>query len=459
MLKVPGINREQRRTFGLSYEAIILISGLAIAAPVLFAALAFLLYANAREHWAMLLLPCLLLSLLLATRLRARVVFPLYTLSNLLEALREGDFSLRGSRARRGDAIGEVIWEVNALSKTLREQRLRVEETMALLSKVVSEIDIAVFAFDANRQLKLINPAGARLLGLHPRDAEGRSADELDLADCLAVETAQTLRRSFPGGEGRFDVRRTTFRQGGLPHELIVVSDLSRALREEERQAWQRLIRVLGHELNNSLAPIKSMATTLRSLTSRDPLPDDWREDLATGLGLIAERSEALTRFMLGYTTLARLPPPSKRASDIGALISRVAHLSRGANSAAGVGISVHCDLAAVQSLVVDIDPDQIEQALINLVKNAAEAMQHQGEVRIATRIDNELLIIEIIDAGPGLAATDNLFVPFFTTKPGGSGIGLVLARQIAEGHGGALTLENRRDTKGCVARVMLPVV
>jgi len=458
MLKSPAITREQRRRFGLSYEAEILISGLVIALPMLFAAIAFLCYGSAREHWMMLLMPSVLLSLLLATRLRARVVFPLYTLSNLLEALREGDFSLRGSRARRGDAIGEVIWQVNALSKTLREQRLRVEETMALLSKVVSEIDIAVFAFDANRFLKLINPAGARLLGRHPKDAEGKSAEELDLADCLAVESAKTLRRSFPGGDGRFDVRRTTFRQGGLPHELIVVSDLSRALREEERQAWQRLIRVLGHELNNSLAPIKSMATTLRTLTARDPLPEDWRDDLTTGLGLIAERSEALTRFMLGYTTLARLPPPAKRAADIGALIGRVAQLSRGANSAAGVGIGVHCELAAVQGLVVDIDPDQIEQALINLVKNAAEAMQHQGEVRVVTRIDHELLIIEIIDAGPGLAATDNLFVPFFTTKPGGSGIGLVLARQIAEGHGGALTLENRRDAKGCVARVMLPV-
>ena len=451
MRLLPGLASEPRRPTQLSYETAILLAGVAIALPVLLAAVAFALSAGARAHWLSLLIPALLLSLLLATRLRARVVFPLYTLSNLLEALREGDYSLRGSRARRGDAIGEVIWEVNALSQTLREQRLRVEETMALLSKVVSEIDIAVFAFDASRMLKLINPAGARLLGRHPRDAEGRSAEALDLADCLAVESAQTLRRSFPGGDGRFDVRRTTFRQGGLPHELIVVSDLSRALREEERQAWQRLIRVLGHELNNSLAPIRSMATTLRSLTARDPLPDDWRDDLATGLGLIAERSEALTRFMLGYTTLARLPPPVKRASDVPALISRVAHLSRGR-------IRVDCDLAAVDGLVAVLDPDQIEQALINLVKNAAEAMQHHGEVRIVTRMDHELLMIEIIDSGPGLAATDNLFVPFFTTKPGGSGIGLVLARQIAEGHGGTLTLENRRDAHGCIARVMLPV-
>jgi nitrogen fixation/metabolism regulation signal transduction histidine kinase len=456
MRLLPGINSEQGRRPRLSYESAVLLGALAIMLPPLAMALLLVAVPAARPHWLMLLAPTVLVSLLLAVRLRARVVFPLYTLSNLLEALREGDYSLRGSRARRNDAIGDVVWEVNALSQTLREQRLRVEETMALLSKVVAEIDISVFAFDVNRNLRLINPAGARLLGRHPREAEGRSAEELGLADCLAVEGAQTLRRSFPGGEGRFDVRRSTFREGGLPHELIVVSDLSRALREEERQAWQRLIRVLGHELNNSLAPIKSMAGTLRAMTSREVLPEDWRDDLATGLGLIGDRAEALTRFMLGYTTLARLPPPAKRDTDVAALLTRLAQLQQ--------GVRVQCDCAALSGLLLALDPDQIEQALINLLKNAAEAMQQRGEVRLVARLEQDgggsarLLVIEIIDQGPGLAATDNLFVPFFTTKPGGSGIGLVLARQIAEGHGGSLTLENRRGGAGCVARMVVVV-
>lgn len=458
MRLVPGIDQgSERGKSRLSYESAILLAALLVVVPMLIVALLLVYSASAREHWVVVTSFGLLLSLMLALRLRARVIFPLYTLSNLLEALREGDYSLRGSRARRGDAIGDVVWEVNALSQTLREQRLRVEETMALLSKVVAEIDISVFAFDANQHLRLINPAGARLLGLHPRDAEGRSAESLGLLDCLAVEGARTVRRSFPGGDGRFDVRRSRFRQGGLPHELVVVTDLSRALREEERQAWQRLIRVLGHELNNSLAPIKSMAGTLRALTARDPLPEDWRDDLSTGLNLIGDRAEALTRFMLGYTTLARLPPPAKRATDLSALLDRVAQWQQ--------GVCVICDHGSVQGVVVEIDPDQIEQALINLLKNAAEAMQQQGEVRIVARIDHDgaghdrqSLVIEIIDSGPGLAATDNLFVPFFTTKPGGSGIGLVLARQIAEGHGGSLTLENRRDAKGCVARMVVLV-
>lgn len=456
MRLLPGIEQESKGKPRLSYEAAILMAALFVVVPMLAVAMLFAHSSEARAHWVIVLAVGSLCCLILALRLRSRVVFPLYTLSNLLEALREGDYSLRGSRARRGDAIGEVVWEVNALSQTLREQRLRVEETMALLSKVVAEIDFAVFAFDAKQQLRLINPAGARLLGLHPRDAEGRSAESLGLLDCLAVEGARTLRRSFPGGEGRFDVRRSTFREGGLPHELVVVTDLSRALREEERQAWQRLIRVLGHELNNSLAPIKSMAGTLRALTARDPLPSDWREDLSTGLNLIGDRSEALTRFMLGYTTLARLPPPAKRATDVSALLTRVAHLQQ--------GIAVRCACDAVREVVVELDPDQIEHALINLLKNAAEAMGQQGEVEIRARIDGDdgsgrrVLGIEVLDCGPGLAATDNLFVPFFTTKPGGSGIGLVLARQIAEGHGGTLSLENRREAKGCVARLVLPI-
>src|SRR5690606_37380975 len=116
------------------------------------------------------------------------------------------------------------------------------------------------FSFDAGRRLRLLNPAGARLLAVELGKALGRRAEDLGLSECLAVEDGAVLRTTFPGGAGRFEVRRYRFREGGLPQDLLVITDLSRALREEERQAWQRLIRVLGHELNNSLAPIKSMA-------------------------------------------------------------------------------------------------------------------------------------------------------------------------------------------------------
>ncbi|MBE5317304.1 MAG: histidine kinase [Xanthomonadales bacterium] len=394
---------------------------------------------------APLLITAAIASLLLALRLKQRVVYPLYTLANLLEALREGDFSLRGSRAQRGDAIGEVIWEVNALSATLREQRLRVEESNALLGKVIEAIDIALFSFDAESRLQLVNAAGLRLLGRS--HAAGRSAAELGLEDCLAVETAAVLKRSFGGSEGRFDVRRFRFRSAGRPQDLLVITDLSRALREEERQAWQRLIRVLGHELNNSLAPIKSMAGTLVRVLAREPLPEDWREDVDAGLQVIGDRAEALNRFMIGYTALARLPPPQRREVELAPLLRRVAALEQ----------RVPVKLGALPELRFAADPDQLEQALINLVKNAAEAsLTQRGGVEIRARADGAQVHIEILDEGLGLSGSDNLFVPFFTTKPGGSGIGLVLARQIIEGHGGRLTLRNRDDARGCRAEVWL---
>jgi nitrogen fixation/metabolism regulation signal transduction histidine kinase len=435
---------------GPGFETQLWWRALAIASPALLA-LAALLYAlPEREIWHYgLLAAAFALSLLLAWRLRSWVVFPLYTLGNLLEALREGDFSLRGARAQRNDAIGALVREVNQLAETLRAQRLKVEETVTLLSKVLAAIDLAILSFDGDGRLRLANAAGERLLALRHGEGLGKQAAELGIEDLMGEEGASTLRRSFPGGSGRYEVRRASFREAGRPQLLLVINDLSRALREEERLAWQRLLRVLGHELNNSLAPIRSMADTLTRVLQREPPPEDWRDDTLGGLRVISERADALTRFMLGYTTLARLPPPQRQPVDLAELVQRVGRLQREG------GVLVQTE----PGVMVSADPDQLEQVLINLVKNAIEASPAgAAPVRLSARSEAREAVVEVEDDGPGIASTDNLFVPFFTTKPGGSGIGLALSRQIVEAHEGELMLHNRNAQGGCVARVRLPL-
>lgn len=381
--------------------------------------------------------------------LRDRIVFPLQTLANLLAALREGDYSIRGRGAGATSALTEVIREVNALGGTLREQRLGALEATNLLRKVMSEIDVAVFAFDHQQSLRLANRAGERLLGQPSERLLGRSAADLGLGQCLEGDEIRTEQMTFPGGMGRWEMRRTSFREHGMPHQLVVLSDLTRALRDEERQAWQRLLRVLGHELNNSLAPIQSIVGSLVSLMTRQPRPDDWDDDLQRGLAVIGSRAEALSRFMSAYSRLARLPKPTLQPLDVDAWIRRAVSLET----------RLKVELAPGPPLTIPGDGDQLDQLLINLVRNAADAsLETGGGVRVGWRKNTTFVEVWVEDDGPGLSDTANLFVPFFTTKPGGSGIGLVLSRQIAEGHGGGLTLENRQTGAGCQARLRLPL-
>jgi two-component system nitrogen regulation sensor histidine kinase NtrY len=384
-----------------------------------------------------------------ALAVEGRVVRPLRTLANLLGSLREEDYSFRARGSKQQDALGEVMREANALSDTLREQRLGAVEAAALLRKVIEEIDVAIFAFDGEERLRLLNRAGERLLAQPADRLLGRSAAALGFDSFLRGDSTRIVQVNFPAGAGRWEVRRSTFRERGLPHQLLVFSDLSRALREEERQAWQRLVRVLGHEVNNSLTPIKSIAGALENLVARQPRPADWQEDMQKGLKVVETRAEALTRFLEGYTRLARLPPPRFGPVEVGECIRRVV----------GLETRLRVTLQPGPHLTVSADRDQLEQLLINLVRNATDAaLETGGGAAVRWRKNGAYLEVLVEDEGPGLSNTANLFVPFFTTKPGGSGIGLVLSRQIAEAHGGTLTLENRKPSPGCLARLSLPL-
>ena len=437
----------------LKFEGRVTLLSLAAGFPAVALSALLLWYDgySAQVQWTIDLL-LTLLWLGISFNLKQRIVRPLQTLSNILAAIREGDYSIRGRHALSGDALGEVMLEVNDLGQTLREQRIGAMEATALLRTVMAEIDVAVFAFDGEQRLQLVNRAGEKLLAQPSARLLGRTSTELGLSECLnwPVGTGpQTMQMVFPGGVGRWDVRRSTFREGGQQHQLLVLTDLSQTLREEERTAWQRLLRVLGHELNNSLAPIKSVAGSLADLMRRDPEPVDWRADMHHGLAEISSRADSLARFVESYSKLARLPPPRLEPLKIGTLVSRVASLET----------RLPVNVVSGPEVMVRGDDVQLEQLLINLVRNAVDAsMETRGQVEVGWQQNNGNVEVWIRDEGPGLASTANLFVPFFTTKAEGSGIGLVLSRQIAEAHGGTLTLENRRQFRGCEARLRLPL-
>ena len=382
--------------------------------------------------------------------LREHVNRPLGTLANMLAALREGDFSIRARVTDATDPLSLAYLEVNALEEVLRDQRLGAVEATETLRKVLEEIDVAIFAFDPEETLRIVNRTGERLLGQSAARLIGRTATELRLHEALGGVAPRTMEVSFPGGTGRWELRRSVVRQEGYPLQLLALSDLSRALREEERQAWKRIIRVLSHEINNSLAPIKSISGSLQGMLVGSDLPDDIGDDVERGLAVISSRAEALGRFMASYAKLARLPRPELAPVEVGSLVQGVADLET----------RVEVEVTAGEDVRLHADPDQLGQALINVVRNAVEATLEAGGERVTIRwlTQSGKLHILVEDEGPGLGDTGNLFVPFFTTKPGGSGIGLVLSRQIVEGHGGRMELENREDGRGARARIVVPM-
>jgi nitrogen fixation/metabolism regulation signal transduction histidine kinase len=384
-----------------------------------------------------------------AVAVRTRVVRPLQTLANLLAALREGDYSIRARGADLDDPLGLAFAEVNALREPLRAQRLGAVEAVALLQRVMAEVDVAMFAVDSTGMVRLVNRAGERVLGRPSAELLGQRAEDVGLGECLAGEPRRVLEASFPGDDGQWELRRSGFRQGGMPMQLLVLSDVRRVLREEERRAWQRVVRVLSHEINNSLAPIQSLAGSLRALLSRTPRPADAEEDLARGLAVIGGRAESLGRFMRNYASMAKLPAPVLAPVKVSEWVERVTQLEK----------RLPVRVRPGPPLTITADGDQLDQLLINLVRNAVDASAETGgEVEVTWERRNDTLVLSVLDEGPGLPPTANLFTPFFTTKRNGTGIGLVLSRQIAEGHGGTLSLENRAEGRGCVGRVRIPV-
>jgi len=384
---------------------------------------------------------------LVAAALVENIDRPLQTLSNVVASLREGDYSFRARGAGEQDALGELAAEVNKLADLLQNLRVRSLEATALLASMLEVMHAPLFAFDRNCRLQLVNKAGVELLGISHARSIGSGARELGLEGLLAAAD-QTI-HSFGTKPSRWLLRKAAFRQDGAPHMLLLLADVSLSLQEEEQRSWKRLIRVLGHELSNSLAPIKSIAGSLLARAANIPGDDAVIRDFRRGLGVIESRADALHRFVQSYRQLAQLPPPQLRQVSLGPLLERVVLLEQ----------RLRVQLDPGPPIVLQADPDQLEQMLINLLANAVDASLANGSqpVRVSWRIADSSVFVVVEDRGLGIANAENLFVPFYTTKPTGSGVGLALAQQIARAHGGEISLVNRDDGEGARATVRLP--
>jgi nitrogen fixation/metabolism regulation signal transduction histidine kinase len=434
----------------MRHQTRILLASLAVGVPGVLATVA-LVFAGDYSGKAQLTILLVVIAawLVLVAVLYRRVVRPLQTAANMLSAMREGDFSMQPGFIDQEDALGHLMHEIHGISSVMRRERLGAIEAIGLLDRIIAEIDVGLLTFShEDRRLKLVNKAGERLLGRSAGEMIGRTADDLGLGALLDADPARPLETSFAATTARLGVRRATFREGGRPHVLVLLADIGRALREEERLAWRRLIRVIGHELNNSLAPIHSLSSTLAGILARDPPPPDWREDVLDGLEVIRARSSHLRRFMEDYARIARLPAPHKEPLDVAGLVARIATLEQ----------RLSVEIVAGESCTVSADVSQLEQVLINLLKNAVDAaLETDGRVRVGWIAAPSVVEIWIDDEGPGIANPDNLFTPFYSTKRGGSGIGLALSRQIADAHGGQLAVANRTDRTGVRASLVLP--
>lgn len=450
---------QQFRRHRLLYERRIAIFAVLAALPgVVIATTLIWFQAWSRDAKIALTLLEFFLWFIFTLTLLEQIVRPLQTLSNVVSALREEDYSFRAREANPNDSLGELSLEINTLADILTEQRIQTIEATALLRRVVDEIDVPIFTFDPEHSLRLVNAAGERLLQQSSARLLGRTSAELGLDVCFDARNASLVELPYSTPNARWMVRRRSFRQNGVPHTLIVLSDVSRALREEERSAWQRLIRVLGHELNNSLAPIMSIAGSLATRLPQLNLPDETKSDFQRGLDIIESRTAALHRFLQAYRRLATMPSPKLQSVELKPLAERVTVLET----------RLPVRIESGPDVVLMIDPDLIEQMLINLIRNAVDSALEQAhsaasgssappEVVLRWQQDDASIALIVEDNGIGLLNPSNAFVPFYTTKQGGSGIGLVLSQQIAEAHGGSIELANRKDTRGCVVTVQLP--
>lgn len=435
-----------------SYETTIILRAALCALPPTIVALVLLIQNDATwETWVTCLTLILLPFPFMAWSLQNWIASPLRVAANVISSIREGDFTLRSRRVTEASGtIVELYDEINSIAAIMEKSRFSSIETQKVIDKITANIDVATLIVRSDRVVAQANEAARRLISsINHWDSipELKTVDELNISFVLDQSSQDFSRFSFVNESRRFEGRRGIFILDGERFDLILLTDITRAASEQERDSWKRLLRVLGHELNNSIAPISSLSSTLSKIAKVSDIEAETKTDLLEGLETITNRSRNIVRFMGDYTRLAKLPDPETAPVQLAPLFQAACQLF-------GDNVSF---VATSPNPTVSIDRAQFEQALINLLKNATEASSKKpGSVTCSIEAIAGVAVIRIEDDGPGIANPDNLFVPFYTTKAKGSGIGLVLSKQIIEAVGGTLSLANRQERSGCRVIIQL---
>lgn len=433
-----------------SFESKLTWLSLSVSVPLLLLLIVTMLYANISIYLTILTGFLGSIGVFVTNSLiHQKSAFQFRSLSNLLEAMLKGDYALRLRSDKPDSALDELVISINKLAEHLSQQRLMSVENQLLLNTVIEHIDVAILSVDENGLTHQLNPAAKKLISANNSKERKAVTEQIEILKNMAIGRSQVLQLSFAQHNGRFRVHCEEFRSSGLQHRLILITDIAHLLRMEEDKAWQNLVRVLSHEINNSLTPIASISQTLLKMSqSQQGFPPEDK-DLSQGLKLISERSHDLQEFVNSYKKLNKLPAPNLQEFDITLIANKVANLFD----------QKKFKIISQESIALMIDAIQIEQVLINLVKNGIEAStDNQPPVTMSWLYTEDQCRILIVDCGTGVRNPENLFVPLYTTKPHGSGIGLALSRQIIESHNGQLTLSNRSDQQGCVAQIVLPI-
>lgn len=392
---------------------------------------------------------CLLVLLPLSAWMAHVLVEPMRRILRALESAvasyRDGDYSM-SIGTKRDDELGDLIRMHNQLGTILREQRQHLAQRELLLDTVVQNTPVALVLTDASNKVTYANIAarhlfneGRTLVGLGFEAVMATMPDTLRAAAATDEDALFTV--ELEGSEETFHLSQRGFRLQGRPHRLRLYRRMTRELSRQEVQTWKRVIRVISHELNNSLAPITSLSHSGIELVRRGDL-----ERLPGVFASIGDRARHLHGFIAGYASFAKLPAPQSRAVPWAPFLQALA-----------LHASFRLD-GALPEQPGWFDPSQIEQVLINLIKNAHEAGGDPAAVTVAVRVSGRDTLVMVDDRGPGMSDTvlAQALLPFYSTKRSGTGLGLALAREISEAHGGRVALGNR-DGGGLRVTLVLP--